>query len=212
MKSIKRTIINTPTLAYDLEYHLLTLVRTHQLWQQRLKKDTNDYVFICKNDLIVYNSVVEKLKNEGKLSVIVKQTSAGFNANYYKALVSGPVNFNHLKPKGITLSSLHLKMMNHLLEISIPKNVSTSTYFDAFMQYRNCNLRIFFIVDSFSHRVHTPVTSLSKEMRQKILIREEETASLDVCTMQPLILGKILETEIGDNEFSNLINSGRTFI
>lgn len=209
MKSIKRKIIHRPIPPFDLEYNLLTLIRTHQLWQQRLKKDTDDYVFISKKDLTIYHSTIEKLQNEEKLSIIPKKTSSGLKANYYKALIPGSVNFNLLNPKGETLSSLHLKMMSYLLDVSLSNDSMTTPYFEAFLQYRHSNPQIFFTVDSFSNRVHTPITSLSRALRQNILLRGEETASLDVCTMQPLILGKILEAEIGENDFSNWINSGQ---
>jgi hypothetical protein len=149
------------------------------------------------------------LNNEKKLSVISKKNSSGFKANYYKVLIPGPVNFNLVKQKGVEHSCLHLKMMNYLLDVSLSDDSMTTQYFEAFMHYRSSCPKVFFIVDSFSNRVHTPVTSLSGELRKNILLKGSETASLDVCTMQPLILGKILQDEIGDNDFSEWINSGQ---
>ncbi|MBK7041529.1 MAG: hypothetical protein IPH46_13945 [Bacteroidetes bacterium] len=70
-------------------------------------------------------------------------------------------------------------------------------------------MNYFFIVDDFSKRVHTPITSFKSELRANIPLRGEVTSSLDVATMQPLLLGKILENEIGPNEFSNWINDGK---
>ncbi|MEI6348872.1 MAG: hypothetical protein WCP69_13070 [Bacteroidota bacterium] len=209
MRSIKRKINYRPIPPYDLECILLTLIRTHQLWQQRLKKESDDYVYIKGKEIALYKPMVEQLINERKLSVIKRETLNGFSANYYKVLIPGLVNFNLLEPKGSPLNSLHLKMMDHLLDVTLSNGTPSTQYFDAFMFYRKSNPHIFFTVDSFAHRVHTPVTSLSRELRTNILLKGEETVSLDVCTMQPLILGKILEMEIGENDFSNWINCGQ---
>lgn len=65
------------------------------------------------------------------------------------------------------------------------------------------------IIDGFSGRVHSPITRLSKIMRSKILLQGQKTISLDVATMQPMLLGKILQEKIGDNEFSQWIDSGK---
>ena len=42
-----------------------------------------------------------------------------------------------------------------------------------------------------------------------MLIDNDKTTSLDVATMQPLLLGKILYNSIGENEYSTWINQGK---
>ncbi len=63
-------------------------------------------------------------------------------------------------------------------------------------------------MDDFSGRVHSPITNLHRRLRPNLLIEGSSTVSFDVATMQPLLLGKLLEEKIGPNEFSSWINNG----
>lgn len=87
--------------------------------------------------------------------------------------------------------------------------VKTTPYFQAFLQHKEKYFATFFVIDNFSGRVHTPVTSLSGEARKSLLINGKEVKSIDIATMQPLILGNILFKSIGKNTFSDWIDSGK---
>ena len=93
--------------------------------------------------------------------------------------------------------------------VSLKEDSGSTDYFNLFLELKNQYLNLFFTVDLFSGRVHTPVSSFKREYRPNILIEGEQTSSLDVSTMQPTLLGKILEIQIGINEYSEWINEGR---
>lgn len=57
--------------------------------------------------------------------------------------------------------------------------------------------------------MYTPVTAQHRIHRPNLLLYGKETTGLDVQTMQPLLLGKILKNEIGDNDFSKWLNDGK---
>jgi hypothetical protein len=98
-------------------------------------------------------------------------------------------------------------MRENLKKITLKDGKKSTPYFDVFLQLKD-HLELFFTIDDFSGRVHTPVTSFKSEYRKNILIDGERTISLDVATIQPLLLAKVLNKEIGENEFSAWINKG----
>lgn len=126
----------------------------------------------------------------------------------YEALEEGEVDLN-LIPPVINYENKVLDVMKvHLANVSKDFSWSPTSYFDTFLNEKESHLNHFFKVDSFGRRVYTPITSLPKVFRGKLLLYGTEVASLDVVTMQPLLLGKILEDNIGSNEFSDWINKG----
>jgi hypothetical protein len=98
--------------------------------------------------------------------------------------------------------------MNYLKDVSLINSSDTTDYFDAFLKLKNEGARIFFTIDKFSGRIHTPISSLKSNIRANILIEGEETTSIDVVTMQPLLLGLVLKEEIGQNDFSQWLDNG----
>jgi hypothetical protein len=99
-------------------------------------------------------------------------------------------------------------MLAHLQAVSLPPGAPSTVYFDIFLKMKRTHARLFITVDEFAGRVHTPITNFHKTHRPNILLHDEVTTSLDVTTMQPLLLGKILKAHIGANEFSGWIDSG----
>jgi len=197
----------------------LTHVRTLQMMKLRLKGiDEGQSVHISQKEIeavyFVYpmfdrKTEIQKLIDAGKLEVsegISKKT--GYKIKLYKCLIAGNVDFSIL-PKREPLSELESSMMQNLLRVSLREGAPSTLYFDTFLQYRNEFLRQFFTVDSFAGRVHTPITNFHRTHRPNILIDGCETVSFDVATMQPLLLGKILQHNVGQNNFSNWINVGR---
>lgn len=104
---------------------------------------------------------------------------------------------------------LYLAMKRHLRAVSLKPGSPSTLYFDAFLKFKDRHLDVFFSRDEFCGRIHTPVTNFHAEYRQNILIGGQETTGFDVATMQPLLLGRILKDQIGDNEFSRWIDQGR---
>lgn len=63
--------------------------------------------------------------------------------------------------------------------------------------------------DSFGNRLHSIFSRLPKEVRQNyVTVNLKSTVELDLKQSQPTFLAKILEEEMGENSFSNAINSG----
>ncbi|MBK8330725.1 MAG: hypothetical protein IPL09_15010 [Bacteroidetes bacterium] len=192
----------------------ITYIRTLQLWQLRLKdKNPHQHIYISqkivKGRFGIDSTSIQFLIDDKEIEVKKQTTKKGHSINLYRALKRGPVNLGLLNTKNKEFAPLHRQMMNYLHDVSLPPESEATIYFKAFLEYRKYNIELFFIVDDFSKRVHTPITSFKSELRANILLRGEVTSSLDVATMQPLLLGKILENEIGPNEFSNWINDGK---
>lgn len=198
------------------EHFFTTYVRTKMVFQHRLKDlKTYDSVKIYMYELKklgVSPSVLFRLKSEGQ---IWYDTNGDF-----KVIDSdGPIKPEMLeltrKHKKICspLSNLHLQMRSILMDVSVKDGTLDDpefpVYFKAFLEHRKKALYMFFTVDGFSGRVHTPIVSLKKHFRGRILLQGFEVASLDVKQMQPTILGKILKDSIGDNPFSKSIEEGK---
>jgi hypothetical protein len=191
----------------------VTYVRTLQFWQTRLKdKSIHEPVYISSKEIKerfnLSKSDIQSLINATEIEVTAKPTLNGNKAYYYRALQAGAVNLTLMKRKSEPHTSLTVQMEQYLKDVSLIENSPSTLYFDTFLQFKKNYLSLFFTIDSFSKRIHTPVTNFKSEYRQNILIKGEKTRSLDVATMQPLLLGKILFAEIGNNEFSNWINNG----
>lgn len=149
------------------------------------------------------------LVQRGDISILETKGSKGFNIKKYNAEKGGYYDFGLLRPKGRELNETTRQMMGNLRFVSLPENCESTPYFDVFLRLRNQHLRIFFTSDNFSGRVHTPITSLKSIIRKQILLAGQPTTAIDVVTMQPLILGKILKDNIGVNDFSNWIDEGK---
>ncbi len=100
-------------------------------------------------------------------------------------------------------------MLNNLLAVSLVPGTPSTDYFNCFLKFRDKYKYLFFKFDSFSSRLHTPVTSFPSIHRPNILLYGNQTASVDVATMQPLLLGKILQDVLGKNQFSEWIAEGK---
>jgi hypothetical protein len=119
-----------------------------------------------------------------------------------------PIELRLLKPLVTNYGQNTKLMQGYLMLVSLPPGAPSTPYFDFFLQNRSYGLDYFFTVDAFAGRVHTPVTNFHRSHRPNLLIDGCQTIGLDVTTMQPLLLGKILMDRIGANEYSNWIESG----
>jgi hypothetical protein len=151
---------------------------------------------------------IAKLIEAGEIAIHSEMTSTGKTLFKYAALKRGPISFEHIKPKGLEPDEITGPMLENLKWVSLPKGAPSTLYFDLFLQAKEKFCRLFFTIDKFAGRVHTPVTNFHRTHRPNLLLYGEKTVSLDVTTMQPLLLGKILLSEIGANDFSTWLNEG----
>jgi hypothetical protein len=152
---------------------------------------------------------IAKLMDAGEIAVHSEKTSTGKHLLKYEALKPGPISFEHIQPKGLEPDAVTGPMLENLKWVSLPTGAPSTLYFDLFLQAKEKFCRLFFTIDKFAGRVHTPVTNFHRTHRPNLLLYGEKTVSLDVTTMQPLLLGKILLQQIGPNDFSEWINEGR---
>ena len=127
----------------------------------------------------------------------------------YEAAQSGKVDLYLINSKVGKYDPIVHQMIVYLKLVSIDTNEwDLPPYFESFLNFRDDCINLFVTVDDFAGRVYTPVTNLHRSIRPHLLIDGSPTIGIDVVTMQPLLLGKILKQEIGDNEFSNWLDSG----
>jgi hypothetical protein len=126
----------------------------------------------------------------------------------FKAVQAGAVDLTLLKKRKSELTPLHKWMMEQLKHVELPTTEPMPPYFGTFLNYRSVNLDLFFTVDSFCGRVHTPITSLERGLRPKLQLYGSEVVSLDVAQMQPTLLACILTANVGTNDFSQAIDNG----
>jgi hypothetical protein len=150
------------------------------------------------------NHLIEKNQIEFK----IEKTPIGHDMFFYRVLTSGHYDLTLLNHKGKPLDSITENMMHMLKDVSLKPESENTPYFKSFVENKYL-IRLFFSIDHFSGRVHTPITSLKGDIRKNILLDGEETISIDVVTMQPLLLGAILKNKVGDNEFSKWIDEGK---
>lgn len=185
-----------------------TYVRTKMFWRSRLRLvDVMEPVFVPSCELKAVD--ISVLVRSGEIAVMQKKGKE-YMMHLYKALKPGAVDISMLKPpKGKPMDTLTFAMREHLKRVSLIDPEESTDYFNVFLKFKQKYLDLFFTVDEFSGRVHTPISSFHRKFRPGILIDGEQTSSLDVTTMQPLLLGKILECKIGPNEYSQWINEGQ---
>lgn len=211
-----------PRVSQSPQKQFVIYVRTHQWHRSRFKG------IVAENEAIHIRSQlieqrffpfpqykrkqeIEKLVSDGEISVKEEPIGDGKLKYLYKALKPGIVNLAFLAKQyeDDNLDDLQIAMRSHLMNVQIPSDAPRTDYFEWFLKYKNERPDLFFRVDHFAKRIHTPVSNFKSEYRPNILLYGEETSSMDVQTMQPLLLGKILRSKIGANEFSNWLDDGK---
>jgi hypothetical protein len=196
----------------------VTFIRTKQFMKNRLRGENDrNPVHIPKNEISErfftfpkYNikHEINKLIDAGEISVSVEQLPNGNTMFMYCVLKPGAINLTLLKPKQNNLDPISRTMKEYLKCVSLPEDAPQTDYFTFFLKHKNNYPDYFFTVDEFAGRVHTPVSSFHRPYRPNILLDGLPTIGLDVTTMQPLLLGKLLKDSIGVNEYSKWIDSG----
>lgn len=193
-------------------------VRTRQIFGLRLKGDD-----VSIKPIHIGSSEIEKkfftrynrkdniaeLEAMGELRVTKTKLDNERKMFAYQALKSGTIDFSLLPAKPTPQDPVSRAMIEHLQNISLPAGAPSTEYFDVFLKYKTKRIDLFVTIDDFCGRFHTPFASFHRTHRPNVLLEGEPTGSLDVCTSQPLILGKILNDAIGRNDFSDWIQSGK---
>lgn len=202
----------------------ITYVRTLQFMKTRLKGiDESEAVYIYQKFIEQHffihpqydrKSNLQGLIDAGELEVKqIKSPFTGHKMYVYRALKSGGIDlylYRELyQPNTTNYGDNTIRMRNYLKRVSLPEGAQSTPYFDVFLKHKNDLIELFFTVDDFAQRVHTPVTNLHRHLRPTLLIDDSPTVGLDVKTMQPLILSKVLMDRIGNNEYTNWINAGQ---
>jgi len=192
----------------------LTYVRTRQLINSRLKEnEVNTPAYISQKEIEKRFFVYPENDRKICLAELVEAGQLKIHKDNkfftYESLDDGSIDLSLIKQRRDNFNNpLISSIRNDLKHVTLSENSLSTEYFDAFLKYKDEYLNLFFTVDNFSKRIHTPVSNFHREYRGNILFYGEEIASLDVATMQPLLLGKILTEAIGENEYSDWINEG----
>jgi hypothetical protein len=197
------------------EQQFVSHIRTLHLKRKSTRKDQIiDFVFLSLKTIRAnyfskeYEAVFDKLKS---LKEIDYEKITRDNGGYFfkfKALKDGPIDFSLLKEHSRKLDNLERMVKGHLRWVSIEQGVDSTIYFQNFLKQKEKHLDAFFLVDNFSGRIHTPITSLKGSIRKHLLLKNEKVVSLDVAQIQPLLLSFILNENIGINEFTQWIEQG----
>jgi hypothetical protein len=208
--------MNKYSLNQALEF--VVYVRTQMFYRSRLKGKDNDLmVYISTKDIDQffpypkYNRTRElkTLVQAGELRITERiSTNRGNMVSYYEAMKAGEMDIKYMKAASPSNDPLLMTMKRHLKSVTLAPGITTTYYFEAFLKFKDRFIDVFFTQDEFSGRIHTPVSNLNSEYRQNILLCGHPTVSFDVAQMQPSLLGAILKTQIGDNNFSRWIDSG----
>lgn len=198
----------------------LTYVRTLQFMKTRLKGEQDQFVFIPQREIETrffihpYHNrkqYLSELVLNGELEMRnIAPVKKNEHARYeYNALRAGALDIALLPSPDQSLIGHQSQIMReHLKRVSLKPCSPSTPYFDVFLKFKDEFIEHFFTVDAFAQRVHTPITNFHRTHRPNILIDGMRTVGLDVSTMQPLILGKVLHDQIGVNDFTDWTERG----
>lgn len=184
-----------------MDTKLLTYLNTRQFFTNRWKGDIFDNSFyLSDKELRTFNITREQLEAMPQVKIV--------GLNSYNVQGVSEIDISLIKPHGRKLTKLHRYMLQCVVKSNLPTTIQPTAYWNTFIKHRNKFAELFFTVDEFAGRVHSPISSLSKDLRPHLLLNGEAVTSFDVSQMQPTLLAKILDKEVGNNAFSDTINNG----
>lgn len=179
----------------------LTYCNTRQFFTNRWRGDTfvNSF-YLSDKELQRFNLTRTQVEAMPEIKTV--------DVNTYNVTGVNEIDISLLKPHGRPLTELHRYMLRCVVNSNLPDMVDTTPFFKTFLKHRERFPELFFTVDSFAGRVHTPISGMSKEIRPELLLYGEKTVSFDVAQMQPTLLSNILFENIGNNAFNEAIFQG----
>jgi hypothetical protein len=206
---------NKPFILTTEQEQFLIYIRTKQVFSLRLRTESDDLqsVHISSAEIeerffpypyFKRKDEVQALINSGE--VLVTEKDRRF---YYEVLKPGKIDLSLMLIKPLPKDAIYTAILENLKSVSLPTGAASTGYFDLFLKYQQIRPELFFKVDAFAGRVHSPVSNFHRSHRPFLLLNGEQTTSLDVVTMQPLLLGKILAKYLPGNEYSTWINEGK---
>ncbi len=180
---------------------LLTYCNTRQFFTNKWKGDVFDNSFYFSDtELKKWNVTRPQLEGMPQIKTV--------GMNKYNVVGVSEIDISLLKPHGRKLTELHKYMMRCMVSANLPTTVEATPYWNTFLKHRTRFAELFFSVDEFAGRVHSPISGMSKDIRPYLTLQGEQTVSFDVAQMQPTLLANILYQNIGANEFTDTINAG----
>lgn len=184
-----------------MDTKLLTYLNTRQFFTNKWKGDLFDNSFyLSDTELKKWNVTRAQMEGMPQIKTV--------GLNKYNVEGVSDIDISLIKPHGHQLTDLHRYMLRSVVGVELPTTVQATPYWNTFLKHRARFAELFFSVDKFAGRVHSPISGMSKELRPYLMLQGEQTVSFDVAQMQPTLLAKILFNEIGNNEFSDTINAG----
>lgn len=212
--SVDSVVYNKTFLLSPSQETFITFLRTKMIFTLRLRGEGDEIqaVHIKSTEIEERFFPFPRFKRKEQIKILVDAGELRVTEKdkkfYYEALKPGKIDFSLLIVKPLPNDPIYTIMLNNIKTVSLPKDAASTEYFDLFLRYKNERPELFFKVDAFAKRVHTPISNFHRTHRPFILINDEKTTSLDVATMQPLLLGKILTKYVVNNEYSRWINEG----
>jgi hypothetical protein len=196
----------------DIYDKALKFIRAKQIMTMQIRgNDQPCPVHIPSNefDVVLKNKrqVIDHLINTGQLKRTASKSRNSHEMYLYDA-GAGAYDLRLLVKPNQRLTPLELIMRNFLLKTGLQPDAESTMYFNIFLKHKDQVPELFFKVDRFAGRVHTPVCNFHRAYRPYLTIDGKAVSSLDVTTMQPLILGKVLNSVLPGNDFSKWINAG----
>lgn len=181
--------------------NFLTYCNTRQFFTNKWRGDEyHNEFYLSDAELKRWNVTRKELE---AMPEIIK-----VDTNTYNVKGVSKIDISLLKPHGAPMTDLHRYMMKCVCDADLSEDVEMTAYWQMFIRHRKRYAELFFTVDTFAGRVHTPTSGMSKELRPFLLLRGEPVVSFDVSQMQPTLLANVLHDNIGNNEFTDTIDAG----
>lgn len=179
----------------------LTYCNTRQFFTNKWKGDVfSNAFYLSDTELKKWNVTRPQLEAIPQIKTL--------GLNKYNVIGVNEIDISLIKPHGRKLTDLHKYMMQCIVKTDLPTSIQATPYWNTFLKHRARFAELFFSVDEFAGRVHSPISGMSKDIRPYLTIQGEQTVSFDVAQMQPTLLANILYQNIGINAFSDTINNG----
>jgi hypothetical protein len=190
-------------------------IRTLQVFGLRLRSEIEEMqpVHISTKEIELRFFPFPKFKRKEEVQALIKAGEVLVTEKdkrfFYEVVKPGKIDLSLITTKPLPEDPIYQIMLDNLKMVSLPAGAQSTDYFDLYLKYKSFRPELFFKVDSFAGRVHSPISNFHRTHRPFLLLDGEQTTSLDVTCMQPTLLGKILNEALPGNEYSKWINEGK---